>query len=74
MKCCGNCALCTLDVNKEACCLVQILRNIIDIKKKLMEQVNATSVNVYKGIADIESEGTDKIGLNAPGTEEVSKE
>ena len=26
------------------------------------------------GLAVIESEGTDEIGLNAPGTEEVSKE
>ena len=75
MKCVGNCAICTLDVDKTACCQVQILRNVIEVKKLLKEKdVRADLVNVYKGIASIESEGTDEIGLNAPGTDVVSKE
>ena len=72
MKCVGNCAVCTLDVDKMACCQVQILRNVIEVKKLLKgKDVRA---DIFKGIANIESEGTDENGLNAPGTEEVSKE
>ena len=34
MKCVGNCAICTLDVDKMACCMVQLLRNMIEVKKR----------------------------------------
>ena len=72
MKCVGNCAVCTLDVDKMACCQVQILRNVIEVKKLLKEK--DLRANIFKGIANIESEGTDENGLNAPGTDVVSKE
>ena len=72
MKCVGNCAVCTLDVDKMACCQVQILRNVIEVKKLLKEK--DVRSDLFKGIASIESEGTDEIGLNAPGTDVVSKE
>lgn len=72
MKCVGNCAVCTLDVDKTACCQVQILRNVIEVKKLLKEK--DVRADIFKGIANIESEGTDENGLNAPGTEVVSKE
>lgn len=72
MKCCGNCAVCTLDVDKTACCQVQILRNVIEVKKLLKEK--DVRADIFKGIASIESEGTDENGLNAPGTDVVSKE
>ena len=72
MKCCGNCAVCTLEVDKMACCQVQILRNVIEVKKRLKEK--DVRADIFKGIASIESEGTDENGLNAPGTDVVSKE
>lgn len=72
MKCVGNCAVCTLDVDKMACCQVQILRNVIEVKKLLKEK--DVRDDIFKGIASIESEGTDENGLNAPGTDVVSKE
>lgn len=72
MKCVGNCAVCMLDVDKMACCQVQILRNVIEVKKLLKEK--DVRADIFKGIASIESEGTDEIGLNAPGTDVVSKE
>ena len=72
MKCCGNCAVCTLEVDKMACCQVQILRNVIEVKKLLKEK--DVRADIFKGIANIESEGTDENGLNAPGTDVVSKE
>ena len=72
MKCVGNCAVCTLDVDKTACCQVQILRNVIEVKKLWKEK--DVRADIFKGIASIESEGTDENGLNAPGTDVVSKE
>ena len=72
MKCVGNCAVCTLNVDKMACCQVQILRNVIEVKKLLKEK--DVRADLFKGIASIESEGTDENGLNAPGTDVVSKE
>ena len=72
MKCVGNCAVCTLNVDKMACCQVQILRNVIEVKKLLKEK--DVRADLFKGIASIESEGTDESGLNAPGTDVVSKE
>ncbi len=38
-KCNGNCASCTLQTNenKQACCLVQLLKNVIEIKAMLKE-------------------------------------
>ena len=43
-KCVGNCAICTLNVDKMACCLVQNLRLNIEIKGMLIpsEEVSET--------------------------------
>ena len=44
MKCCGNCAVCELDVNKQACCAIQTLKNIIEVKGLLVELRSLLSV------------------------------
>ena len=69
-KCIGNCANCTLNVDKMACCLVQILKNTIEMKKMIVAKVTAQTSDVFKGLAEIESEETTESGLNVPGTGE----
>ena len=62
MKCCGNCAICELEVNKEACCAVQTLRNIIEVKGLLVEVrslLSAKELDTFASIPDIETEPTD---------------
>lgn len=66
-KCIGNCALCTLDVDKTACCNIQTLRNIIEVKKLLKALLNKD--DVYKGIENIESEETDDSEPDVPGAD-----
>lgn len=61
MKCCGNCAVCELDVNKQACCAIQILKNIIEVKGLLVELRSLLSVkdtDTFATIPDIETEPT----------------
>lgn len=61
MKCCGNCAVCELDVNKQACCAIQILRNIIEVKGLLVEvrsMLSAKDIDTFASIPDIETEPT----------------
>ena len=61
MKCCGNCAVCELEVNKEACCAVQTLRNIIEVKGLLVEMrsmLSAKDIDTFASIPDIETEPT----------------
>ena len=61
MKCCGNCSLCELDVNKEACCAVQTLRNIIEVKGLLVELralLSAKAFDTFASIPEIETEPT----------------
>lgn len=61
MKCCGNCAVCELEVNKEACCAVQTLRNIIEVKGLLVEVrslLSAKDLDTFASIPDIETEPT----------------
>lgn len=70
MKCVGNCAICTLNVDKMACCMVQILRNVVEVKKMLRGRGNAEACDVFKGLEEIESEETTDFGLNVPGTAE----
>ena len=57
MKCVGNCAVCTLQVDKMACCLVQLLRNSIEIKKMLREDSP-----VYRDIPGFERIPIEEIG------------
>ena len=61
MKCCGNCAVCELEVNKQACCAIQILKNIIEVKGLLVELRSLLSVkdtDTFASIPDIETEPT----------------
>lgn len=45
-KCNGNCAVCTLQAsdNKQACCSVQTLKNIIEIKA-MMKEFSSSKIN-----------------------------
>lgn len=59
MKCCGNCAVCELEVNKEACCAIQTLRNIIEVKGLLVELrslLSAKNIDTFASIPNIEIE------------------
>ena len=69
-KCIGNCAKCPLNVDKMACCLVQILKNTIEIRKMVFAKVTANTSEVFKGLEEIESEETTDSGLDVPGTAE----
>ena len=69
-KCVGNCAICRLEVDKMACCMVQLLRNMIEVKKMLRERGNTETCDVFKGLEEIESEETTDSGLDVPGTAE----
>lgn len=55
MKCVGNCAICDLQVNKSACCAIQTLRQIIEVKQILLEIKNK---DAFAEIPNIESEPT----------------
>lgn len=68
----GNCAICTLNVDKMACCMVQLLRNMIEIKK-MMKEKEVVPCDIFKGLEEIESEETGKTGPNVPGTDEACK-
>ena len=69
-KCVGNCAICKLEVDKMACCMVQILRNTIEVKKMLRERGKAEACDVFSALAEIESEEATDSGLDVPGTAE----
>lgn len=61
MKCCGNCAVCELEVNKQACCAIQTLKNIIEVKGLLVELRSLLSVkdiDTFATIPNIETEPT----------------
>lgn len=61
MKCCGNCAICELEVDKGACCAVQTLRNLIEVKALMVEvrsMLSAKGVDAFATIPDIETEPT----------------
>lgn len=67
MKCCGNCSICELDVNKQACCAVQTLRNIIEVKGLLVELrslSSAKAVDTFASIPEIET-NTEPTALGA---------
>jgi hypothetical protein len=65
MKCVGNCALCeNVDAeSKQACCSVQTLKNIVEVKSLLIEIRNKISeespvLDVFSNLPDIDSEPT----------------
>lgn len=61
MKCCGNCAVCELEVNKQACCAIQTLRNIVEVKGLLVELrslLKAQNSDTFASIPNIDSEPT----------------
>lgn len=57
-KCIGDCAKCTLPVDKSACCMFQIFKNVLEIKarvKALEENMNKdTEVIQYRTLEDLE--------------------
>lgn len=57
-KCIGDCAKCTLPVDKSACCMFQIFKNVLELKarvKTLEENMNKdTEVIQYRTIEDLE--------------------
>lgn len=57
-KCIGDCARCTLPVDKSACCMFQIFKNVLELKarvKALEESMNKdTEVIQYRTIEDLE--------------------
>lgn len=67
-KCIGNCALCTLQVDKMACCMVQNLRLNIEIKQ-MLRQMAITKPDAFAGLAAvIPSEEVVESAPLAPGT------
>lgn len=61
MKCCGNCATCELQVDKQACCAIQTLRNLIEVKGLLVEvrsMLSAKDIDTFATIPEIETEPT----------------
>jgi hypothetical protein len=70
-KCIGNCALCKLEVDKAACCSIQTLKNIIEVKKLLKALLEKD--DVYKGLENIESEETNDTELDVPGADGVGQ-
>lgn len=61
MKCCGNCSVCELEVNKQACCAIQILRNIIEAKGLLVEvrsMLSERNIDTFASIPNIDTEPT----------------
>jgi hypothetical protein len=49
--------------------MVQLLRNMIEVKKMLRERGNAEACDVFKGLEKIESEEAGETGLDVPGTD-----
>lgn len=59
-KCVGNCAVCDLPVDKQACCAFQTFKNVLELRKKVseLEQRVAAPDEViqYKTLDDITTE------------------
>lgn len=57
-KCIGDCAKCTLPVDKSACCMFQIFKNVLELKmrvKALEENMSKeTEVIQYRTLDDLE--------------------
>lgn len=61
MKCCGNCAVCELQVDKQACCSIQTLKNLIEVKGLLVEvrsMLSQKKIDPFTTIPNIETEPT----------------
>ena len=61
MSCCGNCAVCELQVDKQACCAIQTLKNIIEVKNVLVEVrslLTERNIDIFATIPEIETEPT----------------
>lgn len=55
MRCLGNCATCEVaSESKAACCAIQTLKNIIEIKAMLAEM--RISRDPFEGVPDVESD------------------
>lgn len=68
-KCVGNCAICTLSVDKMACCMVQILRLNIEIKA-LLKQLVAQKPDAFANLVNVApSEEVSKTEPLASGTD-----
>ena len=53
--------MCELEVNKEACCAIQTLRNLIEVKGLLVEvrsMLSAKGADTFASIPEIETEPT----------------
>ena len=61
-KCIGDCARCTLPVDKSACCMFQIFKNVLEMKakvKELEESMNKEAeVIQYRTIEDLNESET----------------
>lgn len=65
MKCVGNCAICSIvdAENKAACCSVQTLKNLVEVKGLLIDIKSIVSEekpirDVFKNLPDFDSEPT----------------
>ena len=71
-KCVGNCAVCALEVDKMACCMVQNLRLNIEIKK-MLKQLLTSKPDAFASLTNIESSEevseTEPTALGADGTD-----
>lgn len=72
-KCIGNCAICTLEVDKMVCNQIQTLRNIIEVKALLKEmRTNDKNEDLFKNIPNLDEDMTDDTGSIASDTDRVS--
>lgn len=68
-KCVGNCAICTLEVDKMACCMVQNLRLNIEIKG-MLKTLQAQKPDAFATLVSVTpSEEVGEAEPMAPGTD-----
>lgn len=72
MKCIGNCALCELTVDKSACCAVQTLKNIIEVKTLMADIKSLLSADnsPFASLPDIESTDSEPTPLGTEKNDE----
>ena len=72
-RCIGNCAQCTLNVDKMACCMVQNLRLNIEIKSMLKEIIAKGKPDAFASLMEVTpSEEGGEAEPMAPGTDRVA--
>lgn len=72
-KCIGNCALCELDVDKQTCCVFQLLKQLLLLRqevKKLGGQMAELQPAVFRTIEDITDAEPDALGAAEESTVE----